>query len=86
MDKNHILDDKQKIHFMGIGGSGMCPLAEILKGRGFEITGSDISESDTLERIRSYGIKVYMGQTAENIKDAKPDLLCYTAAIKSDNP
>ncbi len=86
MDKKHILDDKKKIHFMGIGGSGMCPLAEILRAKGFEITGSDISESDTLERIRSYGIKVYMGQKAENIADAKPDVLCYTAAIKKDNP
>ncbi len=86
MDKKHILDDKKKIHFMGIGGSGMCPLAEILRAKGFEITGSDISESDTLERIRSYGIKVYMGQKAENIADAKPDVLCYTAAIKQDNP
>lgn len=86
MDKKHILDDKKKIHFMGIGGSGMCPLAEILRGRGFELTGSDISESDTLERIREYGIKVYMGQKAENIEDAKPDVLCYTAAIKEDNP
>lgn len=85
-DKKHILDDKKKIHFMGIGGSGMCPLAEILLGRGYEISGSDISESDTLERIREYGIKVYMGQNAENITDAKPDILCYTAAIKSDNP
>ena len=71
---------------MGIGGSGMCPLAEILLGRGYEISGSDISESDTLERIREYGIKVYMGQNAENIIDAKPDILCYTAAIKEDNP
>ena len=86
MDKKHILDDKKKIHFMGIGGSGMCPLAEILKGRGFELTGSDINESDTLERIREYGIKVYMGQKAENIEDAKPDVLCYTAAISDDNP
>ena len=62
---------------MGIGGSGMCPLAEILLAKGYEITGSDIAEGDTLERIRNYGIKVYMGQNAENIKDAKPDVLCY---------
>lgn len=86
MDKKHFLDDKKRIHFMGIGGSGMCPLAEILLAKGYEITGSDIAEGDTLERIRNYGIKVYMGQNAENIKDAKPDVLCYTAAIKDDNP
>lgn len=86
MDKKHILDNIKKIHFMGIGGSGMCPLAEILMHKGFEITGSDISISDTLERIKSYGIKLYMGQEASNIEDAKPDMLCYTAAIKEDNP
>ncbi len=85
-DKKQILDNIKKIHFMGIGGSGMCPLAEILLGRGYEISGSDISESDTLERIREYGIKVYMGQNAENITDAQPDILCYSAAIKEDNP
>ena len=60
MDKKHFLDDKKRIHFMGIGGSGMCPLAEILLAKGYEITGSDIAEGDTLERIRNYGIKVYM--------------------------
>ena len=37
MDKKHFLDDKKRIHFMGIGGSGMCPLAEILLAKGYEI-------------------------------------------------
>ena len=69
---------------MGIGGSGMCPLAEILHNEGFEITGSDVAESDTLERIRSYGIPVTMGHMAENVIGA--DLVVYTAAVKLDNP
>lgn len=79
-----ILDNSKKIHFVGIGGSGMCPLAEILFHNGFEITGSDIYESDTLQRIRSYGIKVFTEHKGENV--ANSDLLVYSAAIKSDNP
>lgn len=69
---------------IGIGGSGMCPIAEILHSEGFEITGSDVFESDTLERIRSYGIPVHMGHRGENIKGAQ--LVVYTAAVKQDNP
>lgn len=80
----HLLDHVKRIHFVGIGGSGMCPLAEILHNEGFEITGSDMSESDTLERIRSYGIPVTMGHFAENVLGA--DLVVYTAAVKLDNP
>ncbi len=69
---------------IGIGGSGMCPIAEILHNEGFEITGSDVFESDTLERIRSYGIPVHMGHRKENIQGAQ--LVVYTAAVKQDNP
>ena len=82
--KQDILDQVKRIHFVGIGGSGMCPLAEILHHEGFELTGSDVNESDTLDRIRSYGIPVSMGHKAENIGDAQ--LLVYTAAVKHDNP
>ena len=80
----HLLDNVRRIHFVGIGGSGMCPLAEILHNEGFEITGSDVAESDTLERIRSYGIPVAMGHKPENVNGA--DLVVYTAAVKLDNP
>lgn len=84
MKHQDILDHVKRIHFVGIGGSGMCPLAEILHSRGYTLTGSDVSESDTLERIRSYGIPVMMGHKAENIKGA--ELVVYTAAAKQDNP
>ncbi len=80
----HLLDNVKRIHFVGIGGSGMCPLAEILHNEGYEITGSDTAESDTLERIRSYGIPVTMGHFPENVNGA--DLVVYTAAVKLDNP
>ena len=84
MVTNDILGKVKKIHFVGIGGSGMCPLAEILYHKGYQITGSDVSESDTLERVRSYGIPVTMGHRAENVEGA--ELVVYTAAVKQDNP
>lgn len=84
MKETNLLDTVKKIHFVGIGGSGMCPMAEILFHKGYEITGSDINESDTLERIKGYGIKVFMGQREENIGDA--EMVVYTAACKQDNP
>ncbi|WP_411678177.1 UDP-N-acetylmuramate--L-alanine ligase [Caproicibacter sp.] len=84
MELYDILSKVKKIHFVGIGGSGMCPIAEILFHQGYQLTGSDISESDTLERVRSYGIPVFMGQKAENIDGA--ELVVYTAAVKPDNP
>lgn len=83
MSKN-ALEDIKTIHFVGIGGSGMCPLAEILLSKGYTITGSDCNESDTLERIKTYGITVHMGHKAENVVGA--DLVVYSAAIKQDNP
>ncbi len=80
----NLLDTAKRFHFVGIGGSGMCPLAEILLKKGYEITGSDQSESDTLDRVKSYGIPVHMGHRAENVGDA--DCVVYSAACRQDNP
>lgn len=79
-----ILDGIKRIHFIGIGGSGMCPLAEILMSDGFEISGSDMNEGETLDKIKGYGIPVYMGHRAENIDGAQ--LVVYSAAVKENNP
>ncbi len=84
MESSDVLSSIKKIHFVGIGGSGMCPLAEILHKRGYELTGSDNNESETLDRIRSYGIPVTMGHKPENVDGA--ELVVYTAAVKADNP
>lgn len=81
---DNILDSIKRVHFIGIGGSGMCPLAEILISKGYEVSGSDTNDGDTLRRIKKYGIPVFMGHDAENIKGAQ--LIVYTAAVKSDNP
>lgn len=84
MNNIDLLNNVKKIHFVGIGGSGMCPMAEILNKEGFEITGSDIYESDTLERIRALHIPVYIGHKKENVLGK--DLIVYTAAVKRNNP
>ncbi len=73
-----------RIHFIGIGGSGMRPLAEILYSRGFSLSGSDNNESDNLARIRALNIPVYMGHDAKNIEGA--DMVVYTIAVGNDNP
>ncbi len=82
---DHLLDSAKKLHFMGIGGSGMCPLAEILLAEGKIITGSDVdAESDTVKRMMALGAQVVIGQKAGNAGDA--DLVVYSAAIQKDNP
>lgn len=78
-----LLKQVNKIHFIGIGGSGMCPLAEILHAQGYTLTGSDNNESDTLSRIQGLNIPVQMGHNKANIGDAQ--MVIYTAAILPDN-
>lgn len=81
---DNLLKQVRRIHFIGIGGSGMCPLAEILHKEGYLLSGSDNNETDTLARIRSLGIPVTLGQKAENIEGA--EMIVYTAALLPDNP
>ncbi len=81
---SNILNEKKHIHFIGIGGSGMYPLAQILHSQGYYLTGSDNNETETLEAVRKMGIPVFIGQRAENIEGA--DLIVHTAAIMEDNP
>ena len=84
MDYDKLLNEIKRIHFIGIGGSGMCPIAEILMSEGFEISGSDMNEGETLDKMKGYGIPVYMGHAAENIRGA--ELVVYSAAVKPENP
>ncbi len=84
MNYDELLNHIKRIHFIGIGGSGMCPIAEILMSEGYEISGSDMNEGETLDKMKGYGIPVYMGHAAENIKGA--ELVVYSAAVKENNP
>ena len=83
-EQDKILENVKRIHMIGIGGSGMCPLAEILNSKGYILSGSDNNESDPLKRVRSLGIRVTMGHLPENVEDA--ELVVYSAAISEDNP
>lgn len=83
---SEILRNAHIIHFIGIGGSGMCPLAEILHAKGYTLQGSDNNESSIVDRIRNMGIRVMMGQKAENINNlTKNDMIVYSAAIQRGN-
>lgn len=79
-----ILKKVKRIHFIGIGGSGMCPLAEILISLGYNLSGSDNNDTETFRRIEKEGAKVYLGQTKENLTD-DIELVIYTNAILSGN-
>jgi UDP-N-acetylmuramate--alanine ligase len=74
----------KRIHFVGIGGSGMSGIALVLKNLGFEVSGSDLKESEVLNRLRQSGIKVCIGHNAANCGDAQ--VVVYSTAIKEDNP
>jgi len=72
------------IHFVGIGGSGMSGIAEVLINLGYEVSGSDISESATVKRLRSLGATVAVGHAAANIDGA--DAVVTSTAVQADNP
>ena len=75
---------EMKIHIIGIGGTGMSPIAVVLHESGAVVTGSDRSESEYTMDLRSRGIQVTVPQKAENITD--PDMVFYSSAIHDDNP
>ncbi len=72
------------IHFVGVGGIGMSGIAEVLHNLGYEVTGSDLKESDTVARLRSLGIRVSIGHRPENIDDAH--VVVISSAVSSGNP
>ncbi|MEX2130985.1 MAG: UDP-N-acetylmuramate--L-alanine ligase [Pseudohongiellaceae bacterium] len=72
------------IHFVGIGGAGMCGIAEVLANQGYHISGSDLKESSVTERLKSLGMAIYIGHDAGNINQA--DVVVYSSAVKDSNP
>ena len=72
------------IHFIGVGGSGMSGIAEVLFNLGYTISGSDLSDSSTLRRLASLGIQTHVGHSADNVKGA--DAVVTSTAVKADNP
>ena len=84
LDISSYLTPNCRAHLVGIGGVSMAPLAEVLHGMGMTITGSDVRESGTVAHLRSLGIEVHIGHSAENLGDAQ--LVIRTAAAHDDNP
>jgi len=74
----------RNIHFIGIGGSGMSGIAEVLLNLGYRVSGSDLSDSATLRRLAALGIVTHIGHAASHVKDA--DAVVTSTAVKPDNP
>lgn len=72
------------LHFVGIGGIGMSGIAEVLHNLGYSVTGSDLSDSANVKRLRALGIAVEVGHRAENVGDAA--VVVISSAVKQDNP
>ena len=74
----------QRIHFVGIGGSGMSGIAEVLHNLGYVVSGSDLSDSATMQHLRDAGITTYVGHSADHIADVQA--VVTSTAVQQDNP
>jgi UDP-N-acetylmuramate--alanine ligase len=74
----------KQLHFIGIGGSGMSGIAEVLLSLGYQVSGSDLSESASVKRLRTLGATIIIGHAANNIAGA--DVVVISSAVKADNP
>ena len=83
-DLKKLLTAGRHAHLIGIGGVSMFPLAELLKGRGLVITGSDAHKNPNVEHLLEQGFHVTIGHFAESVQGA--DLVIRTAAVHDDNP
>ncbi len=72
------------IHFIGIGGAGMCGIAEVLLNQGYKITGSDLNKSTVTDRLAKMGARIFIGHEARNV--SKADVVVYSSAIDWRNP
>ena len=73
-----------KIHFIGIGGIGMCGIAEVLSSSGYKIQGSDLVINQNIKRLKKKGIKIFLGHSKDNMKNINTVVI--SSAIKSNNP
>src|SRR5690554_4747554 len=72
------------IHFVGIGGVGMCGIAEVLLNQGYAISGSDLRTSPVTERLENMGAQIFIGHAGENV--AVADVVVYSSAVDKENP
>ncbi|OGQ79588.1 MAG: UDP-N-acetylmuramate--L-alanine ligase [Deltaproteobacteria bacterium RIFCSPLOWO2_12_FULL_60_19] len=80
-----MLEKKHRIHFVGIGGIGMSGIAEVLLNLGYTVTGSDLRESETIERLQALGAEVFLGHREANLS-GNPSVVVISTAVKFTNP
>ncbi|MCW9047050.1 MAG: UDP-N-acetylmuramate--L-alanine ligase [Gammaproteobacteria bacterium] len=81
--ETHPMRKIQRVHFVGIGGVGMCGIAEVLLNLGYKVSGSDVKENVAIQRLLKQGAKVFIGQKAGNVKDV--EVVVVSTAIAADN-
>lgn len=74
----------QQIHFVGIGGSGMCGIAEVLANEGYRVSGSDLAPNAITQQLKNMGVKIFFNHLPENILEAS--VIVMSSAISDDNP
>lgn len=78
------INKKLKLHFIGIGGIGMSGIAKVLMNLGYHVSGSDLSEGDTVKKLKANGAEIFIGHKSENIQDVQ--IVVYSSAIDDKNP
>ena len=81
--ESHPMRKIQRVHFVGIGGVGMCGIAEVLLNLNYKISGSDVKENVATKRLRKQGAEIFIGQAAKNIESA--EVVVVSTAIAADN-
>lgn len=74
----------KNVHFVGIGGSGMCGIAEVLLNLGFRVSGSDLSSNSVTQRLKNLGALIFHGHARENLE--KADVVVVSSAVNESNP
>ncbi|WP_287957450.1 UDP-N-acetylmuramate--L-alanine ligase [Snodgrassella sp.] len=82
--KENMKDRIRHIHFVGIGGTGMCGIAEVLHNEGYQISGSDLADNAATRHLQAIGVRICSGHRAENVTGA--DVVVTSTAVKKDNP
>lgn len=81
---SHVMGRVRHIHFVGIGGAGMSGIAELLHNLGYEVSGTDVSDSRTTRHLRSLGINILLGHDESHVQGS--DVVVYSSAVSMDNP
>ncbi|VAW56762.1 UDP-N-acetylmuramate--L-alanine ligase [hydrothermal vent metagenome] len=81
--KTHPMRKIQRVHFVGIGGVGMCGIAEVLLNLGYQVSGSDVKENSAIKRLLKQGARVFIGQQASNVENV--EVVVVSTAIAVDN-